>query len=80
MLFERLVILHQDGNLQVFVGKEIARFHQRTRGLGREVFTVPADLQIPFRQVLNGSPAILRTLLLFRDTPMEAFQALFGCA
>jgi hypothetical protein len=39
------MVLDQIGNLQDFVGKAIARFHQRTRGLDREVFPLPADPQ-----------------------------------
>ena len=74
------MILDQAGDLEVFVGKEIARFHQRTRSLDREVFTLPLDLEIPFRQALDRLLAVLGTLLLVRDTPMQAFQVLFGFA
>ena len=76
-----MVVLHQIGNLEVFVGNQIARFDQRTCSLGCEVFTLPGNPQIAFGKPLNGSPAVLGPLDFAGDAPMQAFQlALLLCA
>ena len=68
--FCQSVILDQTGNLEVFVGNEIARFHQRTRSLGCKVITPPLDLQIPFCQAFDRLFAVLGTFLGARDPPV----------
>ena len=72
--FGQPVVLDQVGDLQVFVGQEIARFHQRTRGLDREVFTLPTDSEIPLCQAFDGLLAVLGALDLARDAPMQALE------
>ena len=59
--FGKPMILDQAGDLEVFVGQEIARFHQRTCGLDRKVFTLPADPEMPFGKVLDRLLAVRGT-------------------
>src|SRR5215469_6253094 len=67
----QMVVLDQIGHLQVFIGKEIARFHQRTQhALTAKSLRCRLARRRAFCQVLNGSSAILRTLVLVRDAPM----------
>jgi len=69
-----MVVLHQADYLEAFVGNEIARFHQRTRSLASEVFTVPLHLERALCQSFNGLLAVLRPLLFAGDAPMQAFE------
>src|ERR1051326_5053379 len=68
------MILDEVGNLQVFIGNEIARFHQRTRSLGREVFTLPTHFEIALGESFDGSSAALGTLGLAAHAPLQPLQ------
>jgi hypothetical protein len=70
----QMVILDEMGNLEVFIGNQIARFDQRTRSLRCKVFTLPLHLEIAFCQALNRLLSIPGPLDLARDAPMQAFQ------
>src|SRR5215467_2419529 len=74
------MVLDQMGYFQVFVGNEIARFHQRTRSLSCEVFTLPTHFEIAFCQAFDGLLAVLAALLFPVLAPMEAFELLFCLA
>src|SRR5260370_33075426 len=67
-------MLDEDGDLQVFVGNHVVRDDKRPRLLTSEVLTLPANLEIAFRQSLDGFPAILRTFLLAVFAAVQALQ------
>src|SRR5579885_435405 len=68
------------GYLQVFVGNEIARCHERACRFTGKVFTLPTDFQIRLCQCFPGFLPILRLLLLARKSSVQLLQAFFGFA
>lgn len=75
--FSKVMVLDEAGYLQVFVGNQVVRRDQRTCGLGREVFTLPADLEGAFRQSFDGFPAVLAALGFAVLASVQPLQALF---
>ena len=72
------VVLDQIGDLQVFIGNQIARCDKRACRLPGKVFTLPLYFQIRFGKPLPSLPSILALLLFLGDSAVQAFQFLFG--
>jgi hypothetical protein len=53
------VILDEVGDLQVFVGHQVARLDERPCRLRGKVLTLPTDLEIPFCETFHGLLAVL---------------------
>ncbi len=76
----KVTVLDEVGHLQVFKGNQVVRRDERTGSLCCEVFTLPLDFEVALRQSFDGLLAILGTLLLARDAPIQPREFLLRFA
>nr|WP_244349800.1 hypothetical protein [Thermostichus vulcanus] len=61
-------------HLQILIGNEVVRHHQRTGWFHSPVFTLPTHFQVLPSQTICCFLAILGSLLLFGNSPLQPFQ------
>ena len=71
------VILDHIADLQVFIGKEVARRHERVCLFSGKILTLPVYFQMRLGQLLSGLAAIVRAFLLAGYLSLQGLELLF---